>query len=924
MMAVDFSGRMRRVLAACSLALLAACGGGGGGDSSGSGPVATPAVFSARFSPERLEASSIEDHGTSVPYLATLSYTGNDVLWIGLDYDDSVIVTDDGTVSGDTVAGTLQLRGDLPAGVYETTVSVLACLDAQCATQARGSPAKVPLRFTVLPNVQVQRMVRLERTGREAGPTATLPVTAPAAAGALSMLRTRNGSDGIEMRFDGQNITVVTQKIPAGTYIAEAVLRGSADPRYERSVTVEYVVQPPPGGEQALAVTPASLDLTLAVGQRHVQQFQVTRPTWTDDWTPPRLCRDSGFATFRDLGNDTFELTVESAHLPVGSNVLEIICFDAGPWGGSATLSVELSVTWAFAVSGSTTFDLNAGSTLASLDVSLPVVTGDGVPARWSAVSGSPQLQLLRNTGITGTDPLAVRLRPDLGSLQMDAYALPVELRIDRADTIPNVVTLMVRDQIVRLEQTQAVLVGTSGRLYVDGFLPGLAPPFLDVLQVQGATLRQAQVLSDRRIEGDVLALDVDGAVPGTPIVVRSTAPLAPTSVQLAVEAPTRVPRGHLVLPFGAYRPGHHAPGSDSFYFAGADTVHRWSYAGGGWALTQTALPGLIDVALRPDGLRLHASSGGGAVHALDPTTLAPLSNGNLVADGRGAPPAFDPAVPADQSALMHMADGRALASLIDLDSNGQRARPFAEWVEGQRNTLRLPELTASPRDRSAGSCCFGGLPVDKGVGLVRSADGRHAIGNQTGVATELYDVDQRTWLRGPALPPGTHVVALADGGQRLLRSDGVLVDGSSELGSLATRVPAGHVAAGYGLAPDGRSALVYAYRPVLEAGVERARDAAVHVFDLSNLAATGTAAAPLRASLDLDDAVGCLGVLASGETCSHRAAIQVTPGPGSIFVVGPRGVAALPWPADMAPARKGPRPAKALRTGSGANLNAR
>lgn len=901
------------------LLLLAGCGGGGGGGTgvpgnAGGGGASSP-VFRATPAPATLQAESLEGYGTTVSLQAAISYDSEQALWLAIGYDPAHALDVDGYVSGDTLYGTLTLRGDLVPGVYTSSVSLIACLDVDCKTQAKGSPVSVPLRFEVTPNLQVQPTVTLQRSGRDAAPSATVPVTVPSRAGAVTMTHNAYG-DAFDITFDGQTLQVQTRQVRAGNYQAQVQLQGANDPRYHRTVTLQYTVDPPPGGEQALSVSPNILYAYLGQGAAQTYRFKATRPTWTDAWDAPRVCDGGDLVQLRDLGNDEFEIALSAFGRPTGSYA-GALCFSAGTLGGSVGVSIYLSVDAPFYPTANLNLELDAGSGAAALTASSPVLTADGAPQQWTAVSRTPWLTLLRSGGITGADALAMQVDPAFDGQDVVDHVATVELAIDRPGTLPMVVPVGVRNLLPALERSNATLVGSQGRLYVEGFLANGQGQLLPTLRLDGATLKQAQLLADTRFVGDVsvLAVDVEGATAGQTLTLRSTTPLKQTQVSVAVEAPTRVPAGYLALPFGRYRPPQYAAGADALYFAGADTVYRWSHAGGSWALSQAGAAGLIDVALRPDEKRLYATRGA-AVEALDPVSLQLLDAGALGTSPFDSGRAFDPAVPAGQRGLAFAADGRAIASLVTW-SQGQRQDRAAFWIDGTRTTRALAELTQNPARQDPGSGYWSLDAPEIGVGLVASANGRSIAGTDGGGTVWMYRPDQRQWVAGPRLPAGTRAVAVSDDGQRLVRNDGVVVQGA-ELGSLAGLVPTGHVAAGYGLSQNGRYGLVYSYRVALENGAERARDAAVRVFDLQNGAPV--AAAPLAATLPLADAVGCLGVTVAAETCAHEASVTLAPGDGSVFVLGPRGLAALPMPDAMVAAavkkrplrQLGPRPATA------------
>jgi hypothetical protein len=59
---------------------------------------------------------------------------------------------------------------------------------------------------------------------------------------------------------------------------------------------------------------------------------------------------------------------------------------------------------------------------------------------------------------------------------------------------------------------------------------------------------------------------------------------------------------------------------------------------------------------------------------------------------------------------------------------------------------------------------------------------------------------------------------------------------------------------------------------------------------------AGSVSSAPVLATVAMQP-LGCTAAFAEGETCLHTAAITVAPGDRTAFLVGPRGVAAVPLP---------------------------
>ena len=908
--------RLVRALALWAAVGLTACGGGGGGGSASGVQGNVPGGFSAQFTPASLAATELEGlvpQGIAIQ--AQLNHSGLGDLAIFVSYDDSIVSDVSGFLDNGTLSGTVILRGDLPPGTYDTEIRISACLDEACAQEAQGSPARVPLRFVVKPNVQVQRQLQLGRTGAEAAPAASLPVTVPAEAGALTLQVSAGRPDAMAISFDGSQLRVQTAQLPAGIYTATATLQSASDPRYARSVDIRYTVNPPAGGEVALSISPTDNNVFLPQAGRETRQLLVTRPSWTDAWDGPSLFDDQHLLALTDRGAGRYDLTFDAANLPTGS-YSPTVCFSAGPTGGTACQSFTVSVGAAFYLDTRGP-DFDAASTAADLQWTHTIVTADGVTNRWTAVSKSPYLRVLQGSGRTGIDPLQVALDPAALQLPVTGYSLPIEVSIDRAGTLPDTFFLEASNGIPTLQRrSPAVLVGTAGRVYLEGTgIDSVGSVLPAWLQVSGAAVGRVQVLSDTRFLGSVsvLALDLSGAVPGQPVTVRVNSALKPTQVQFAVQSPLRAPPAFQALPFGAYRPLQYAPGLDAAFFSSDGVAYRWRRTGATWTLAQSAQPGLIDVALGGDEQNLFAIDAGQIV-ALDPLTFARRSAGAFTDDFQRAS-GFDSAAPPGMRALAFAADGRSMASLIAefAGTTGRGAGLVCSWAPFGDTTL--PLLTSAPTSCDPGQR-LRDIGSATGSGMARSANGGAVVAVDADGVISIYDTALRQWASGGfsvlRLAAGQTAAAVNDAGTRILAGDGALYDPFGlRFGSLASVVPSTHLASGYGLTSDGRYGLVYGVRLTGAGTAQRAADATLWVVDLTNVAPpSGVATAPVVATIALPSAVGCTAAPVAGETCLHTASVTVAPGDGTAFVLGPRGVLAVPLPAAVATAALVPSPA--------------
>jgi hypothetical protein len=903
--------RFLRIGLLCLALAVAGCGGGGG--------TASPSAngsFSVAFSPPAISVETIAGYAQQINYSATLTYTGKANLYLAGDADPSVVAAVTGNAVGNSLSGVISLRGDLAPGTHTTSYLVHACLDQQCATEVSGSPATLPITFVVAPNIQVQQQVSLERTGQDPAPGIDLPVTVPAAAGTVAMTST-GPTNAVGATFDGATLHITTTQVRAGVYVLTITLQGSNDPRYVKTVTVTYTVNPPPGGEQALSVAPGYVNLYLPQGTSTTRPLVVTPPTWTNSWDPPQLVDTSGIPGFLSLtnaGNFNYALAINGASVPAGTYSASVV-FSAGATGGTVSVPVTVNVTGVFYPTGVYGITINANSTTADLHMPGQVLTVDGVAAQWTATTGTPWLQLAPTTGVTGVDSLDVAIDPTFAGANDWLESGSFNLAVNRPGTLPLSVPVSVYNYLPQVERSVAVLSGTGGRIYVDGAISSVNSALLPSggLSVTGATLAAASYRTDTRFLGDVslLALDLTGATPGQAITISVNTPLASSHVTVAVKAPEQVSPGYLVLPYGAYRPSRYAPGLDAFYFSAPDTVYRWAQAGSTWTLAQAAIPGVTGVALRQDEQQLYAADGG-TLLGLDPIGLTQIGTGQLLDFNKQPSLQFDGTGPAALATFAYASDGRAIASLASL-VGGQPSSRGASWVTSWAPTRTLVDLTYAPTIGDPGVSLWSGSPVQPGVGLVASPSGHTVVGTDAAGYTGVYQASLAYWNSGPPVPAGVTIVGVSDSGQRMVRSDGTVLDTGNAVGNLANVLPLTDLPGGYSLTQDGRYGLVYAYQIATVNGNPRAGNATLRVVDTSQAPTTPLTSADVVATINLSDAVGCTApTLAAGETCQHTASITLAPGSDSAFILGPRGIAAVPLPANVAV----PTAAVAIRPG--------
>lgn len=887
--------------ALCAL-LIAGCGGGGSSD-------ASETRATAVFDPAELSLQTIEGYPQSATFLATVSFSGKDVVYLGLAEQKGLVVDGDANVSGQTLLATLQLSSSLPPGVYSSDVLLLVCADEMCKEQLPGSPIHLPLRYEVLPQIKIEAPAPVRRVGQVAAPAQSLAAVIPARAGEVT-INVQGQSHAFGVELQGDRLVIQPRQVPAGTYSAKVELRGGADPRYRASVDLDYVVEAPAGGERPLRLTPESMNIYAVQGTRTSYRFKVDRPTWTDALDPLTIVGDTVVTDLRLIGNDEYEFTVDTVNVPqvregnTGVNdYFSNIIVRAGDYGGQLNLPIQVVVN-APVVLGNPTLGglLNATTTLAELRQSTSVAVPDGAAVRWSASSDQAWLRTTRSSGLTGVDELQLEI--DLSVLDragIDQVAR-LSVSIDRPGTLPVVTNVGVRNLVPRFDTASpGVLTAARAKVYVQGMVrvdsAVLSP---GVLSVDGAVLRQAQIEVDSRYVGELglLALELDNIVAGRPVTIRTSAALRSTQRVLASVGEVSVPAGYAALPYGNYRPPGFAPATQGLLFAGTDALWRWPLGAGAWQVPQSSsVPGLIDAAYAPDESEIFAIVPN-AVLALDRLTLAARRQAAL-REPAITGEEFSTIVPTTAGALRFAADGRAFAALRGTNSPVGAGHGVG-WLAGCGGAGGpVSDLTNGPCFADPGAEYLRDISDStRGAGIARSANGATLAVSYPAGRSLLYRGISLLRVDSDAIPAGTYILGVDDAASWSVRDDGYLRKIGTEQGlDLRSRVPPGFVAGGFAITGKGQFALVYAYRMTDEAAGPRARDAQLLMFDLR----TGLNALignPFPAAqVNLTDAVGCTAPLTTGESCQHQAHVLVAQGDKSAFVLGPRGVAAVSLP---------------------------
>lgn len=891
--------KFQNVFGALALGLLSACGGGS--DSGESVSLQTRTVV----------VSAVERNSATGDLAVSVSHPkAGSAIYFELEGGRTVL--SDFQPAGefsDTAHITVTTRSDLSVGSHQETTRLHACLDADCRQEIGGSPMTVVLRADVSANIGVAALTTLARTGADPAPGATIPVTVPAAAGAVFFSPVGTTS-GIALNWVDGAVQVTTTQLRAGTYEASGHLAG-ANPLYFADFTVQYTVNPPAGGEHGMSVDVPSVTFALSQGEVKTQRLVVTRPTWTNDYTPLALTSGcDAMYTLTDLGGDAYLVTASAVGLPVSVQHFCTLVASAGD--ASVGVGLQSNVGLAFGVGGPQGFVIASDTQPAQLQQSLPVTMTDASATAWTASTTAPWLKLARTTGTTGVDALSLAVDPAHLADYLPGATAHVVVGVDRADVPPQDLTvgLSYSAPYVRDMWTTGLKAGGRARLYLNGqFDYNVATN--NSLSLTGARLLNTRQVSDSSLLGNttVLQLDVDQVVPGQAITATLSSPLLATQANVLVAA-TPAGGSFVAMPWGVRKPASYSPANSALYLAGSDTVWRVAMAGGNWTLSSASLPGVFDVDPRPDEKHLLAVGTNG-LSLLDPVSLQPVWSNVPVVDYVGNPAVLSGAADTDSKSVLHSSDGYGWVTYSCAACGYTNARGVAQLSLGYADAIRpaagIVNLSrgAYAIQRSDGSFATPWMIGSAGrkTVLATSAQATDATAF-AGDSMSRVDVNGNAAWYSPGLTPLAWPVAPAgvgDDGGAALRTDGWIWNqyGVYFEFNVATLAPAGQTIGGWGLSGDGQYVLMYTYQLNGAGDTATATLPTLHVIDLFS---HPTLVSPAEmVAIPLAGVPGCGSPRAPGETCQHAVHVLLDPSGSLAFVAGPRGVAVAALPAALA-----------------------
>jgi hypothetical protein len=898
--------RLATLCTAAWISTLAACGGGGGTPVSPSSTLAGPLRVTA--SPTDLTVTHVQGNDqVSGYFVMVVDNAPADGYWtsaseVPVDGQPEVIVDGYDSPTERGPAYLVWFKPDLPPGTYDRTVRLEACIHENCDLPQRDASTSLNLRYIVLPNISAAiATMDLSRVGAEAAPAREVPLRIPPEAGALVVSVDTLAPHAFDVRLDGSTLKVNTTQARPGTYTATVTVHNPSDRRYHWSLPITYTVQAAPEGEIGLRVSASDLHFDTTRGSVATQTLTIQNPTWSSAAPAFTFTGDTSFYQVTPLGNNQYQVSFD-ARQAAGSQYRATMRVDVDTESTEVYLygSVDTNFTYADG-DGIAGFSIYLGNDTAAGDLVWQRTVGfksrSADVRTWHAEVDVPWITLQRRSGSIGTDRLTFTLDQAalLGGTRPSLFG---RIRIT-ADGTPDALDIPIYydNQISRLERvTSGPVMGTRGTIRIRGANIDAVSNAVDRrLQVLGARVVNHQMLTQWNLGNySELVLDVDQAVPGQAITVRWDSPMFPSQVTVPVQAAPTVVSGALTLPFGMRRGIVVHPSTGDLYLADGNSVLRGHLVNGSWNWQHNTIAQLADVSVSADGSKVFALATDN-VYGLNPTTLGVLSQSTWPATAQAI---ADLQTPAWRHILITPADGETYVALA---SKSNAAQGGEAWLRG--------DLSGDPLDISIqiGAAGLGLYARDDGFGaraLVASATGRTTLITHPVGTVYAHQADQpglSIWGNQPSMvapnspiPAGVNVAAAADVNNLFIRSDGVLQSLQSPLGPpLSNRLPPGWRAGGYGLSADGRLALVYGYR--LDEGDPAhpvAAEAAVFVFDISQLPIQTVSQAPQAARLPLAP-LGCTSTtLAPGEACVHDIAMTLAADGQGAYLVGPRGLA--------------------------------
>lgn len=706
------------------------------------------------------------------------------------------------------------------------------------------------------------------------------------------------------------SFTLNAASLPSGVY--QGAVQVSSGTQIAL-IVVSYTVTPPPGGDQALAVSPTSLTLNAYEGASTSATLTVTPPSWNPQVTVTAeypIGTPSGWLTLTPVaGGET--VLANAATLTTGSYTANLRLHAAYP-STDILVPVALTVGVGLVQPANVLLSVNAETPSAALSGSVAVNVASGPATPFTATSNAPWLILTTSSGQTGQS-LAYRVDPTqiaaaLTSNQVSSAQVtvtpgtasmmaPVSFNVQVTGNLPLIQTLAPYVQLPG-QPARVILRGS-------GFSAITAP---NRFAIDGQAPTSITQVNDTEVVALLAALTAGSH---TVSVSNALGIATATGRVLASAAPSYSYAA--IATGGLIRSIAYDPERDALYAANydAETImsFRHTSASGSleesWTTASVPLVKAFDVGLTQDGVTLLATSSAiagdfatGSIQALDPASLAARQSLS-VSFG------FTPVDPAMGFGIPTTNDARSWLGVA------------ADGTLGSPAYITPQSLTPVAFSVPAGIIAH----FYNGPAFAVSRDGERLFmvtdyGESPASAVLYLNAADSVLTANPAGLTSVTRFSMSDAADRVLFDNVILRDNGFNLIGYAT-VPDSSYTAQRGLVtPDGSRVYVLAYPSNAGAAGVTPR---VFVFDAATPSTAAQANLDVLGSFDIADYPGCVPNLSSclgamgaaisldGRTLFFAAEqnLLVVPVPGTLSTTAAaraqrRATSTVPWPVNV------------------------
>jgi hypothetical protein len=607
-------------------AYLTACGGGGGGG--GGSPPPNQLVFTADKTSISFDYAQ---NTTPQEQIVTITATGT---YSGTLYVAAVLSSADIAepipifVSGTTATVHFTPAAGLSVGTHTGKVTLEACSDSACAQQVGNSP------ITINYSIQVRAVLMVSPSpvaiSAVSGNTATQTVTVQLPDGQTAFsAAVESGSPWLTItNVTATSFDVALSSLPSSTYLGTVTVTSGT---LQFTLTVNYTVSAPPGGDQPLAANPPNLTMATVEDGSTSATLGVTPPSWNPNVTATvEYISGSGWLSLTPTVSGE-QVLANAGALTAGSYTANIRLHGAYP---STDILVPVALTVGVGLMQPADVPLTLGAETLASDLSgmVPVnVVAPGLPTTWHASSNVSWLILTNSSGATGSSLAYSVDTTKIGALANAATSTaqititpavatmtPVAFNVNLEKNLPQITSLGPYTQLTG-QPARIVLRGT-------GFNSIASPAARFTLQ--GATTNNVMVVNDTEVVAQFSAL-----APGKYIVAVSNALGLTTATGSVTAVPPPAYAYSAISTGGSLRSLAYDAERESIYAANTTlaTIMSFHYMGSAWAINSVPLAQAYDVGLSQDGTTLFATStltsaaptGPGVIETLDPSTLA-------------------------------------------------------------------------------------------------------------------------------------------------------------------------------------------------------------------------------------------------------------------------------------------------------------